>query len=194
MLDLPECVHVVDTTAQATPVRSNSLVSKANEGDDLFGSMGFARYEPPFKCNASGEDEQTHQTLGGLAKYDLESLRKYTGRFGDLEEVIVTEKIHGASARYAFRDGRMWCGSRTNWKAESSDCLWWRAMSERCPLVYRGPYDFGLIEEISRQDSRIANHLAEGVVVKPAAERFDPRVGRVAFKLVSDRYLSRKQG
>ena len=34
MLDLPECVHVVDTTAQATPVRSNSLVSKANEGDD----------------------------------------------------------------------------------------------------------------------------------------------------------------
>lgn len=33
MLDLPDCVHVVDN-AQATPVRSNSIALKASESDD----------------------------------------------------------------------------------------------------------------------------------------------------------------
>jgi hypothetical protein len=47
MLDLPECVHVVDTTAQATPVRSNSLVSKANEGDDRKSQERTMKGTPP---------------------------------------------------------------------------------------------------------------------------------------------------
>ena len=61
------------------------------------------------------------------------------------------------------------------------------------PLFYVGPYDFKLLEELSRGDSRVpgANHLAEGVVVKPAKERRDAGIGRTMGKLVSDRYLER---
>jgi hypothetical protein len=32
-------------------------------------------------------------------------------------------------------------------------------------------------------------HMREGVVVKPARERTDPKVGRVILKYVSDTYL-----
>ena len=63
----------------------------------------------------------------------------------------------------------------------------------RCPLVYVGPYDFAQLEGLSRGDSRIpgANHLMEGIVIKPAKERHERSIGRVMAKLVSDRYLSR---
>lgn len=60
----------------------------------------------------------------------------------------------------------------------------------RVPEVYCGPYDFKMVEELSRMDSKIAKHLAEGVVVKPAIERRFCD-GRVALKCVSDRYMER---
>jgi hypothetical protein len=54
---------------------------------------------------------------------------------------------------------------------------------EYCPLK---------TEELSRLErSTLAEHLAEGIVVKPAQERWDGRVGRIALKLVSDSYLER---
>jgi RNA ligase (TIGR02306 family) len=60
------------------------------------------------------------------------------------------------------------------------------------PVLFRGPYSAKAAEELSLLDkSKLADHLAEGVVIKPLRERFDPRVGRVALKLVSDKYLSR---
>lgn len=45
----------------------------------------------------------------------------------DGKEIIVTEKIHGANARYVYRDGRLWVGSRNNVKRESESSIWWRA-------------------------------------------------------------------
>ena len=41
----------------------------------------------------------------------------------------MTEKIHGANSRYCFMDGRMWCGSRNQWKAPSDSCIWWKALA-----------------------------------------------------------------
>ncbi|WP_228060011.1 hypothetical protein [Plectonema radiosum] len=36
--------------------------------------------------------------------------------------------------------------------------------------------------------------MMEGVVIQPACERTHPKIGRVALKLISDRYLLRKGG
>jgi hypothetical protein len=61
----------------------------------------------------------------------------------------------------------------------------------RVPLVYRGPYSAAMMEDLAMADSRLAKHLAEGVVIKPAKERSDPHNGRVSLKLVSNRYLEK---
>ena len=36
-----------------------------------------------------------------------------------------------------------------------------------------------------------ANHMREGIVVKPIKERTDPEVGRVCLKVVSNAYLEK---
>lgn len=60
----------------------------------------------------------------GIPVYDVDALKNYGNTFIEGEEVIVTEKIHGSNARYIFLDGIMYAGSRTLWKAPSSNCIW----------------------------------------------------------------------
>ncbi len=231
----------------------------AAEGDDVMGSLGIVRYEPAMEVSSGGDAESPHESLGSVPKYDLENWRRYRHLLVDGEEVVVTEKIHGANARFAFRDGRMWCGSRTQWKREDPSSIWWRALAaspwlaayceacpevvvygevfgqvqdlkygatpgqvmfrvfdvlcripgeaphwadadvvemafareQRVPVVYRGAYSAQRMEELAVADSTIAKHLAEGVVIKPVRERTDLHLGRVALKLVSNRYLER---
>lgn len=42
------------------------------------------------------------------------------------KEVVITEKLHGANARYVYKDGRLWVGSKRQVKKEG-DCIWWKA-------------------------------------------------------------------
>lgn len=81
---------------------------------------------------------------------------------------------------------------------------------QRCPVVYKGPFNFKELQKLALGDSLIpgANHLSEGIVIRPLKERgvFDPKPGqtveqnegvvkqrgaRVVMKLVSDRYLEK---
>ena len=64
---------------------------------------------------------------------------------------------------------------------------------ETVPVLYRGPYDLGTIKVLSEGPTTLgADHIREGVVVKPAAERTDPKVGRVCLKYIGDPYLFAK--
>lgn len=92
-------------------------------------ALGIKHYEPPLDGkagNLSGEDAPAPS--GTFPKYDVDAFLKY-GRsvFADGEPVFVTEKIHGANARYVFTNkigedgvtvGNMNCGSRNLWKKE----------------------------------------------------------------------------
>jgi len=64
------------------------------------------------------------------------------------------------------------------------------------PLIARIPYNLEKIAELSEGTTRVndANHMREGVVVKPVVERIDHKVGRVILKYVSDTYLMSKHG
>lgn len=57
------------------------------------------------------------------------------------------------------------------------------------------PFDFDKVCELAEGQSLIegANHVREGVVVKPRSERFDPRYGRVCLKWVGGGYLERSK-
>lgn len=342
-----------------------------NEGDNVMEALGIVRYEPPMRGHfsrthglvQSERDLQirdsgcvpTPPALKSVAKYDIESLRKNLSAFAPGENVIATEKIHGANARFCFtvpkRSGTieqaewpetsskvsfdtetldakgqfvlttsegetfplqvseevkaavvnffaevreqdsseaaeetdaestealeptMHCGSRALWKKEDISDMWWMALvahpwieefcrtypdhvvygevfgqvqdlkygagpkdlffrvfdvlspegtfwnheqleacfteEQRCPVVYKGPFDFKELQKLALGDSLIpgANHLSEGIVIRPLKERclFDPKPGekvdesaprknkgaRVVMKLVSDRYLEK---
>lgn len=60
------------------------------------------------------------------------------------------------------------------------------------PVLYVGPFDRQKIVELAEGDSLIETapigHMMEGVVIVPAKERHDPSLGRVALKLISNRY------
>ncbi len=99
----------------------------AKLGEDLAGVWDIQHYDPP----VGGAGERGGLVTGGevasppsvyTVKYDLESGRRYAAQlFTTGEPVVVTEKIHGANARYVFKDGVMYCGSRTEWKKEYPD-------------------------------------------------------------------------
>jgi len=64
------------------------------------------------------------------------------------------------------------------------------------PLLYRGPYSMNKMKELSEGNTTLngANHIREGVVVKPVKERVDPKIGRVVLKYISTEYdLSKYQ-
>lgn len=111
-------------------ILSQGLLMKApegtSEGDDVSALMGVTRYEPPEDSSTGGEAERPPP--GHRPCYDVESWHRYGSLFVPGEHVFVTEKIHGASGRFTFHDGRMHCGSRTEWKKESDSNLWWRCL------------------------------------------------------------------
>jgi RNA ligase (TIGR02306 family) len=58
------------------------------------------------------------------------------------------------------------------------------------PLLYRGGYTLATVKQLSDGDSQVGGkHGREGVVVKPARERQDVKLGRVIFKYIGDTYL-----
>jgi RNA ligase (TIGR02306 family) len=61
------------------------------------------------------------------------------------------------------------------------------------PILYEGPYAIGIVKALSEGNTTLgAEHIREGVVVKPVTERRDPKVGRVCMKYIGDSYLFAK--
>jgi RNA ligase (TIGR02306 family) len=66
---------------------------------------------------------------------------------------------------------------------------------ELVPVLYRGPFSWEALEEHTNGVTALGGkHVREGVVVTPVVERKDLRLGRVALKSVSEKYLLRKGG
>ncbi len=228
-------------------------------GTDVMSYLKIERYEPFI--------EEGGLFVGGPSgiyspKFDIEPYQRFNKTFSENEEVIATEKIHGSNARFchALNKEGVWqqfCGTRTNWMAESDESNIWRAyrqnpaIGEWCfanptkviygevfgevkgfkyggeggerffagfailnkqdwldyddcresisefpnlkwaPLVYRGLFDLDKLLELAESDSTWpkAKHMREGLVVTPAKERYNEFIGRVALKIVSNRYL-----
>ncbi len=95
-------------------------------GDDVTDILGVQHYEPELKIK--GGDNVSGPPLY-CPKYDVDTIRKYNRLFQQNELVVVTEKIHGANAKYVYSNGKMYAGSRTNWKKMDDDCAWWKALT-----------------------------------------------------------------
>lgn len=115
----------------------------ASEGDNVIDHFGITRWEPDLSVSLKGAlAERGPEVI--TPKYDLENLKKYHYLLKPNEKVIVTGKIHGSNARYLYTDGRMWSGSRTQWKmppgkfmdgykggaAPTPECAWWKGLRQ----------------------------------------------------------------
>ena len=93
-------------------------------GQNVQAELNITKYEPPEPMTMGGENEKDP---GYLPVYtDIEGLRKYNHLLKEGEEVVISEKLHGASSRYLWRDDRLWVGSHTSIKKENADNLWWK--------------------------------------------------------------------
>lgn len=96
------------------------------EGDEVRERMGIGVWEPEMKFGASPGSEPDP---GFMPVYDIESVRKWSRVLEVGEEVVLTEKIHGANGRFAFHQGRLWCASRTRYPLEAEGDPWWTVAS-----------------------------------------------------------------
>ncbi len=89
-------------------------------GDNIADKLGVEHWQPAIEAShfLTG-GEATKPPSGIYPKYDVDAFLKW-GRmvYIDGEQVAVTEKIHGASSKYLFKDGELFCGSRDEWKRE----------------------------------------------------------------------------
>lgn len=102
------------------------------EGDEVIELLKITRYDPDVHNNKIvTRGPQAKAPSGTYPVYDLESWYKYERKiFSKGEHVVVTEKIHGANARFKWQDGRVHLGSRTQWKMPNEDNVWSQAIKQ----------------------------------------------------------------
>lgn len=115
--------------AELDAVKYPSGCRPLEAGDDVMQALGITRYEPPVKYLHSQElpEEQAPQLY--VPKFDIESLQKFKYLIRPGERVVVTEKIHGANARYVYHDGKFFMGSRNRWIDPETESVWKAAIS-----------------------------------------------------------------
>jgi RNA ligase (TIGR02306 family) len=108
---------------------SMGLLTKADpdmkESEIVAERLRITKYEPPEPATTGGEAEKCPFEW---PKYtDLESIRRYPEVLTEGEEVVITEKVHGTSSRYVWKDGRLWVGSHKEVKRECKESAYWKA-------------------------------------------------------------------
>ena len=148
------------------------------EGEDVMGYYGIKRYEPPVAGMGNPDAiSRDHWPRVCHDKFDLENIQHDPHMFDDVREVVITEKIHGANARYVWQDGRLHIGSRTMWLQPEGNS-WWHRAAKNCPWI----------EELCRE--------LEGTVIYGEAFgdvqslKYGCRMGEVRFALFAARMPS----
>ncbi|WP_433171376.1 RNA ligase (ATP) [Actinoallomurus sp. CA-150999] len=123
------------------------------------------------------------------------------GIFGEVFGRRVQDLTYGADATaerpgYAIFDAAIEVGGTLRWL--SSGELRDLVTLPTVPLLYEGPYDETALLELANGRETVSGkelHIREGLVVRPARERYSAVVGgRAIAKFVSGAYLTRKNG
>lgn len=64
---------------------------------------------------------------------------------------------------------------------------------EHVPVLYQGPFTQDVLK-LAEGEAFAGGHIREGIVIRPAKERWDKSVGRVILKKINPEYLVRKKG
>lgn len=96
-------------------------------GSNVMSDLEVSRWEPEVKLTMADELPQDQWPETFAPKFDVESYEKFPHVIANGERVIVTEKVHGANARYTFVNGIFHQGSRQRWLIPDGGHIWARA-------------------------------------------------------------------
>lgn len=142
---------------------TRSELGELRVGEFVADKLDITKYESPAdKLQTQGENERdpgylpTYTDIEGWPKFRNENIIK------ENDDVVLTEKIHGANARFAYRDGRLWVGSHHGIKKQNvfttpegkqiEKNLWWSVakainLEEKFVNLLNGNFDLGSIED-----------------------------------------------
>jgi RNA ligase (TIGR02306 family) len=132
-----------------------------------------------------------------VKRYDLQN------KLASNPKMVIYGEIYGQvqDLRYDAKPGEAWLrvfdvlDLHTRSWLNYDDCVAFanKLGLDMVPLLYRGPWNLDDLLPLANGKSMIANNTREGFVVKPVVERYDMHHGRVAFKMVGEDYLLRKE-
>lgn len=118
---------------------SMGLLTKAPEGavegEDVAERLGIFKWEEPVEAISTQGKAAKAPLLPGppLPVYDIEALRRRSSILFADEEVVITEKIHGANFRAVHDGERLHVASRNRFLSREECKLWW-PVAERFDL------------------------------------------------------------
>ncbi|MFG3498359.1 RNA ligase (ATP) [Streptomyces sp. NPDC047928] len=193
---LTEKVH--GTACLLTYRAGGELVHVTSKG---FGAKSLALVEDP--RNLYWRAVRGYDVPGVAARVAALLGATRVGVFGEVYGAGVQDLGYGADGRgggigYAVFDVSAEIDGRVVWLDQDRLA---ELLEDELPLVprlYAGPYDQAKVLELATGRETVSGrdlHLREGVVVRPAIERYSPVVGgRAIAKAVSPAYLTRKNG
>lgn len=156
------------------------------EGEDVRERLGIEKYDPP----DPGVEEEGMPDPGVLPVYDIEGVRRWPEVLVEGEEVVLTEKVHGANGRAVWHEGRLHVGSRNLFKTPDGNNLWARvARSWRLEEKLKGtPFAVYFEAYGAVQDLRYG--LGQGMVKGAVFDVLDVRSRRWLDVDEADRLLA----
>ena len=173
-----------------TNCRVGLITEEDGTRTEMAGSKGVSRKRPPDEKLAG--DLYWHPWSVPAVRALLEELA------ADHRQVILFGEVYGKvqSLRYGVEGGIRFAAFDLLVDGKYADH---DEFVERCarhgvattPPLFRGPFALETIRELAEGKTAMAgaDHIREGVVVRPVRERLDPKVGRVILKYVGDGYL-----
>lgn len=164
-----------------------------------FGSKSLALKEDP--RNLYWRAIHGHRVAGVAAALAERLGARRVGVFGEVFGAGVQDLTYGADGRreslgYAVFDVSAEIDGEVRWLDPAAALL--AGELPLVPRLYEGPYDADRVLEVATGRETVSGralHLREGVVIRPAAERYSPVTGgRAIAKAVSAAYLTRKGG
>ncbi|MFJ5549177.1 RNA ligase (ATP) [Streptomyces sp. NPDC093225] len=190
---LTEKLH--GTACLLTYVAEDARVLVSSKG---FGSRGLALKEA--EANVYWRAVRGHRVAETAARLAERLGAARVGIFGEVFGAGVQDLAYGADARttgpgYAVFDVSAEIDGQIHW-LDAAELL--DGELPLVPRLYEGPYDQAAVLEAATGRETVSGgelHLREGVVVRPATERYSPVTGgRAIAKAVSPAYLTRKGG
>lgn len=194
---LTEKLHGTACLLTCTPdaAPGGGRVRVASKG---FGAKGLALKEDP--RNLYWRAVRAHGVAEVAARLADRLGASRVGVFGEVYGAGVQDLPYGADGRgeslgYAVFDVSAEIGGQVCWLSPAELLM---GELPLVPTLYEGPYAIGKVLEVASGRETVSGralHLREGVVIRPAKERYSPVVaGRAIAKAVSPAYLTRKGG
>ncbi|MGW0557633.1 RNA ligase (ATP) [Streptomyces sp. NPDC002926] len=189
---------VADGERSDTGVPTTEGRGKVQVSSKGFGAKGLALTEDP--RNLYWRAVHGHDVPAVAARLAEKLGASRIGLFGEVYGAGVQDLGYGANARsealgYAVFDVSAEIDGQVRWLDPAG------LLEGELPLVprlYEGPYDIEKVLELASGRETVSGrelHLREGVVIRPATERYSPVVGgRAIAKAVSPAYLTRRGG